>query len=132
MELLQDNLLVELVHWQLHLGRQVEVQILLEVGVEVVGRFAVEHQSLGAHQEPEGVGVEEEEQMMGEAMPAGCPELVLDRMVVSHLSPKAKPVEQDEQWVGLRIAESSLAAPGTLFHVNHSAYAVPSVSAFLV
>ena len=43
-----------------------------------------------------------------------------------------KQVEPDEQWAGLNIVESSLAAPGTLFHGNHSVYAVPFVSAFLV
>ena len=43
-----------------------------------------------------------------------------------------KQVEPDELWAGLHIVESSLAAPETLFHVNRTAYAVPSVSAFLV
>ena len=81
MGLLQDNLLAALAHWEPHLGRQVEVQIQMEVGEGVVGCSAAEHLNLGGPQELVGVVVGEG-QMMDAAKHAGCPDLVLAQSVV--------------------------------------------------
>lgn len=129
-ELLEDIPLVELVHWELHLGKLVGLQTLQGEGVVVVGCSAEVHLNWVAFRELEGVGVEEG-QMMGVARPAGCLELALDQLDASHWPLKVKLVVYDGQWAGLNTVESSPAVPGTLFHVSHTVYVVLSVSASL-